>query len=135
MYFTTEPDGAPALPFYATVLGLVCVLILVVNGASLFHNLSSLNGANAVQGQTAKVSDKLQNLNVLVMDAESSMRGYFLSGSDVYLGPMRTASAREEAPTGMIMNSWKSIGLSACAPPLMMFIIGTGSVRAEVPPT
>ena len=27
----------------------------------------------------------------------------------------------------MIMNSWKSIGLSACAPPLTMFIIGTGS--------
>jgi hypothetical protein len=25
--------------------------------------------------------------------------------------------------------------LSACTPPLMMFIIGTGSVRAEVPPT
>lgn len=96
MYFTTEPDGAPALPFYATVLGLVCVLILVVNGASLFHNLSSLNGANAVQGQTARVSDKLQNLNVLVMDAESSMRGYYLSGSDVYLGPMRTASAEIE---------------------------------------
>ena len=96
MYFTTEPDGAPALPFYATVLGLVCVLILVVNGTSLFHNLSSLNGANAVQGQTAKVSDKLQNLNVLVMDAESSMRGYYLSGSEVWLGPMRTASAEIE---------------------------------------
>lgn len=96
MYFTTEPDGAPALPFYATVLGLVCVLILVVNGASLFHNLSSLNGANALQGKTAQVGDKLQKLNVLVMDAESSMRGYFLSGSDVYLGPMRTASAEIE---------------------------------------
>ena len=27
----------------------------------------------------------------------------------------------------MIMNSWKSIGLSACTPPLTMFIIGTGS--------
>ncbi|NML60031.1 histidine kinase [Massilia sp. RP-1-19] len=96
MYFTTEPDGAPALPFYATVLGLMCVLILVVNGVSLFHNLSSLNGANAVQGKTAQVSDKLQKLNVLVMDAESSMRGYYLSGSDVYLGPMRTASAEIE---------------------------------------
>ncbi|HEY0489451.1 MAG TPA: CHASE3 domain-containing protein [Telluria sp.] len=96
MYFTTEPDGAPALPFYTTVLGLICVLILVVNGASLFHNLSALNGANAVQGQTARVSDRLQRLNVLVMDAESSTRGYFLSGSDVYLGPLRTATAEIE---------------------------------------
>ncbi len=49
--------------------------------------------------------------------------------------PQRTASASDSAPTGMIMNSWKSIGLSACAPPLMMFIIGTGRIRAWVPPT
>jgi hypothetical protein len=35
------------------------------------------------------------------------------------------------APTGMIMNSWMSIGLSACAPPLMMFIIGTGRTCAD----
>jgi hypothetical protein len=33
------------------------------------------------------------------------------------------------------MNSWKSIGLSACTPPLTMFIIGTGKTRAEAPPT
>ncbi|RJG14665.1 CHASE3 domain-containing protein [Massilia cavernae] len=96
MYFTTEPEGEPRLPFYTTVLCLVCVLILVVNGASLFHNLASLNGANAVQGKTVSVSDKLQKLNVLVMDAESNLRGYFLSGSDVYLGPMRTATAEVE---------------------------------------
>ena len=39
------------------------------------------------------------------------------------------------APQGRIMNSWMSMGLSACMPPLMMFIIGTGRVRAETPPT
>ena len=39
------------------------------------------------------------------------------------------------AATGMIMNSWMSIGLSAWAPPLMMFIIGTGSMLAKAPPT
>ena len=49
--------------------------------------------------------------------------------------PTRTASAMLPAPTGMIMNSWMSIGLSACLPPLMMFIIGTGRVRANTPPT
>ncbi len=48
---------------------------------------------------------------------------------------MRTASAMVAAPTGWIMNSWMSIGLSACWPPLMMFIIGTGSTRAKAPPT
>jgi hypothetical protein len=49
--------------------------------------------------------------------------------------PIRRPSEKLSAPTGMIMNSWKSIGLSACAPPLMMFIIGTGNTRAWVPPT
>ena len=39
------------------------------------------------------------------------------------------------APTGPIMNSWKSIGLSACAPPLMIFIIGIGSRCEKTPPT
>jgi hypothetical protein len=38
-----------------------------------------------------------------------------------------------EAPTGMIMNSWKSTLLSACTPPLRMFIMGTGSVRVAPP--
>ncbi len=32
------------------------------------------------------------------------------------------------------MNSWKSIGASECAPPLMMFIIGTGNCLALNPP-
>ena len=44
--------------------------------------------------------------------------------------PMRMPSATVPAPIGWIMNSWMSIGLSACTPPLTMFIIGTGSVRA-----
>ena len=33
------------------------------------------------------------------------------------------------------MNSWKSTVLSACLPPLMMFISGTGSTVAFTPPT
>ena len=42
---------------------------------------------------------------------------------------MRSASRKVGAPTGMIMNSWKSTVLSACLPPLRMFIIGTGRTR------
>ncbi len=49
--------------------------------------------------------------------------------------PMRSDSAKLSAPAGTIMNSWMSIGLSAWTPPLMMFISGTGSTRADTPPT
>ena len=41
---------------------------------------------------------------------------------------------RVGSPLGMIMNSWKSMGASECAPPLMTFIIGTGSTLALGPP-
>ena len=46
----------------------------------------------------------------------------------------RSAAPRRSvgAPTGTIMNSWKSTELSACAPPLSMFIIGTGSTCARL---
>jgi hypothetical protein len=37
-------------------------------------------------------------------------------------------------PAGMTMNSWKSTLLSACAPPLRMFIIGTGNSVADPVP-
>ena len=97
MYFSTEPPVPTGLPFYKTVVCLTCVLILVINGISLFHNLGQLKGANEIQGQTAKVIDKVQYVNVLIMDAESSLRGYFLSGSEVYLGPLRTASSEIDA--------------------------------------
>ena len=47
--------------------------------------------------------------------------------------PVRSASPNDEAPTGITMNSWKSTLESAWAPPLRMFIIGTGSVKRVVP--
>ena len=94
MYFTTNPPLKAGLPFYKAAVALFCVLLLVANGFSLIHNFGSLNSANLVQSQTALVTDKVQYLNVLVMDAESSLRGYFLSGSEVYLGPLRTATSQ-----------------------------------------
>ena len=48
--------------------------------------------------------------------------------------PMRRPSEKLGAPTGTIMNSWKSTLLSACAPPLSTFIIGTGRTWAASPP-
>ena len=47
---------------------------------------------------------------------------------------MRMPSPNDLAPTGITMNSWKSILLSACLPPLMMLAIGTGRTRALAPP-
>jgi signal transduction histidine kinase len=93
MYFSTDPTFRPgrSLPLYQTLLCVVCVLILVLNGISLVRNLDGLKAANARQARSDQVSAKLQYLNLLVTDADSGLRGYFLSGSEPYLGPLRTA--------------------------------------------
>src|SRR3954463_9467536 len=48
--------------------------------------------------------------------------------------PIRIHCENVSAPAGTTMNSWKSTLLSACAPPLRTFIIGTGRTRASAPP-
>ena len=93
MYFTVEPAPYHRLPLYKTILCVTCALLLVLNGFSLSHNLETLKSTNALLAQSAKVADRLQYLNVLVLDAESSLRGYFISDADTYLGPSRTATA------------------------------------------
>lgn len=95
MYFSLDAGVKPGLPFYKTLLCLVCVLILIINGLSLAHNLQSLSAANALQSQSARVADKVQSLNLIVTDAESNLRGFFLSGTDSYLRQVQ--SARTEA--------------------------------------
>ena len=40
--------------------------------------------------------------------------------------PARTASAMDGAPSGAIMNSWKSSSLGACTPPFSTLKCGTG---------
>jgi len=93
MYFSTAFDGKRlrGLPLSKTLLCVACVVILVINAVFLIRNLDDLRSANALQAQTARVSDELQLLNLLVTDAESGLRGYFLSGSDINLGPLHAA--------------------------------------------
>jgi signal transduction histidine kinase len=97
MYFTVDRAPQHKLPVYKTILCITCALILIANGFSLYLNLQSLRGANTQLAQTSRVAERLQYLNVLVLDAESSMRGYFTSGKESYLGPTRTVAAETEA--------------------------------------
>ncbi len=97
MYFTVDQAPRHRLPLYKTVLCVTCALLLIVNGISLFHNLQALKGSNFLLSRSARVADRLQYLNVLVLDAESSLRGYFISESETYLGPSKTAAAEVES--------------------------------------
>jgi signal transduction histidine kinase len=97
MYFTAKAAPHHRLPLYKTLLCVTCALILIVNGLFLFHNLQALKSANAQVLQSSRVAERLQYLDVLVQDAESSMRGYFISGNDIYLGPTRSVLDKTEA--------------------------------------
>ena len=54
--------------------------------------------------------------------------------SDAMRCAQRMASLNRSKPNGITMNSWTSTLLSACSPPLMIFIIGAGSRFPAVPP-
>ncbi len=97
MHFTLEPAPQHRLSLYKTLLCVTCALLLIVNGFSLFHNLQSLRLAQQSLAQSARVADRLQYLNVLVLEAESSMRGYFLNGREATLRATRSASAETDA--------------------------------------
>ncbi|MEC5163901.1 signal transduction histidine kinase [Janthinobacterium sp. CG_23.3] len=97
MYFTVDQAPHHRLPLYKTVLCVTCALLLIVNGFSLYHNLQALKGSNFLLSRSARVADRLQYLNVLVLDAESSLRGYFISESETFLGPSKTAAAEVES--------------------------------------
>ena len=87
-------------------------------------DLERLVGRGDVRGEAALVADG--GVQPLVVQ-------HLLEAvEDLGAHPQRLAEGR--APTGMIMNSWKSTVLSACLPPLRMFIIGTGRTLALVPP-
>ncbi|MES2742146.1 MAG: CHASE3 domain-containing protein [Pseudomonadota bacterium] len=96
MVFTVDPAPRQRLPLYKTVLCIACALILVVNGVSLFHNLQSLKDANSQLARSARVADRLQHINVLILDAESNLRSYFLSGSATYLRPTNSVAVAVE---------------------------------------
>ncbi|MES2047743.1 MAG: CHASE3 domain-containing protein [Pseudomonadota bacterium] len=92
------------LPLYIPILFVTCVAILLVNGVSLIQNLQSLKQTNNMMLQTSRIIDHLQYINVLITDAESSTRGYFISGNKVYLGPLKTVKGEIVREFGELSN-------------------------------
>ena len=71
-------------------------MTLIGNAISDYQNLQTLKNNSDWIDHTWGVKDHLKNVNLLIMDAESSGRGYYLSGDEVFLGPKRNATAQLE---------------------------------------
>jgi signal transduction histidine kinase len=81
-------------PIYVTVLFVICFVTLIATAFSSYQNLQKLKLHTDWMEHTWDVKDRLKNINLLLMDAESGMRGYFMSENPAFLGPLRTAKAK-----------------------------------------
>jgi signal transduction histidine kinase len=81
-------------PIYVTVLFVICFVTLIATAFSSYENLQKLKLHNEWMEHTWSVKDHLKNINLLLMDAESGMRGYFMSDNPAFLGPLKTAKAK-----------------------------------------
>jgi len=83
--------GAPAVPLYVLVLFIACLVTLGGSALIGYQNLQRLKQNNDWMEHSWRVTDRVKNVNLLVMDAEASLRGYYLTGNASYLGPWRVA--------------------------------------------
>lgn len=83
-----------SIPLYITILFTTCLIILIGNAYSAYQNLEKLKINNDWLEHTWDVKDKLKNINLLIMDSESSIRGYFMSGNSIYLRPWESAKVK-----------------------------------------
>ena len=92
--------------------------------------------ASAIRSSACAVAGQLGGEAALVADTggQALLLQHRLEGV-VDLGALLQRLGNDAAPIGAIMNSWMSTLVSAWAPPLRMFIIGTGSRWALGPPT
>ncbi len=74
-----------ALPLTITLLLIICVTLIVGNAVSLWANLNEIEDAGAAVNQTWTVIDTVRSVQSRLTVAESSQRGYLLSGDSAYL--------------------------------------------------
>ncbi|WP_394781220.1 CHASE3 domain-containing protein, partial [Undibacterium sp.] len=92
-----KKNKSASLPVYVTALFLICLVTLAGSAVSNYQNLQKLKQNNDWMEHGWSVKDHLKNINLLIMDAESSLRGYYLSEDPVYLGPWKTAKEKLES--------------------------------------
>lgn len=86
-----------SIPLYVTALFVICLVTLAGSAVSNYQNLQKLKQNNDWMEHGWSVKDHLKNINLLIMDAESSLRGYYLSDDPTYLRPWQAAKDKLDA--------------------------------------
>ena len=125
------------------LVALLVPLVEELGAGAVQRDGEVLVAAGGVAGLVDGVEDELDRLLVVEVGGEAALvadvgvvAGLLEDGLEAGGRPRRPCGCPRRsdlAPMGMTMNSWKSILLSACLPPLMMLAIGTGRTRALAP--
>lgn len=92
------------VPLYVVILFVVCLVTLAGSGITNYQNLQKLKQNNDWMARSWSVTDHLKNVNLLFMDAEAGLRGFYLTGNPAYLGPWKTAKATLATELGALDN-------------------------------
>jgi signal transduction histidine kinase len=90
------------VPLYVVILFVICLVTLAGSGITNYQNLQKLKQNNDWMEHSWSVTDHLKNVNMLFMDAEASLRGYYLTGNPAYLGPWNNAKETLGAEFGAL---------------------------------
>ncbi len=83
-----RPSGRLARNWHHLLLALGCAFVLLLLGSSHWQGTASLRALGDLRQQAARV-EHLDSLLIQLMDAESAVRGYLLSGNRTHLEPYR----------------------------------------------
>ncbi|PUA18856.1 CHASE3 domain-containing protein [Glaciimonas sp. PCH181] len=86
-----------SLPGYVMVLFVICLMTFAATALTTYQNLQKLKQNNDEMEHSWRIKDHLKNINLLIMDAESSLRGYYISDDPLFLTPWKHAKDKLEA--------------------------------------
>lgn len=87
-----------SVPRYVLILFVICLVTLAGTGFTNYQNLQKVKAHNHGIENSWGITAHLKTLNLLILDAESSLRGYYLSGNPAFLnswGLLRERVAEE----------------------------------------
>src|SRR5829696_5935350 len=70
------------------------VLVLTVLGFALYQYTASLQDAVDIEKQTQDTVTRLDEISRLVLDIDSALSGFIITGNDSYLTPYETAKPK-----------------------------------------
>lgn len=100
-----EPRDGTSRKWPHIVLALGCAIALTLLVTSYFQSSLGLKALAALRDQSARL-DSLDRLQMLLVDAETGMRGFLLTGDRVYLAPYQDAIGQFDTAVGGVREAF-----------------------------